>query len=104
MRAGVNDLVFDRHVVDATLQGVGFDEFDAADLGGFKLDRQLIHTRTERAWASHQVHHGFVGGKGCSALVGTHQACLCGVNPVFALIKQDKALGFVCHVDVVQKL
>ena len=100
--ARVDHFVLDRHVIGAALQGVGFDEFDAADIRGLELDRQFIHASGQLPGSRHQVHDGFMG-RVSQTGIAADQAGLRGVDTVFALVQQHKAPGFVRHVDVVQK-
>ena len=91
--------MLDDHVVSTALDRVGFDQFDAADIGRFKFDLQLILTIGQRSLTRQQGHQGFVGGESAPG-AACNQAGLRYIDTVGAFVQQNKALFLVRHVLV----
>ena len=101
--ANVLHLMLDLDGIRPTVQGVGLDQLDAAELRRLKAQHQLFAAVLELALARQQGHHGLVGGQAAASHTGD-QPGLRHVHAVFAVIQQYKIALLVGHVDVLEEL
>ncbi len=85
------------NVVSAAPERVGFDEFDAANIGRLELDLQFVLAVFQAAFARDRSHQRFVGGQ-CRAATAGDQPGLRNINPVGAFVEQDKTVVFIGRV------
>jgi hypothetical protein len=99
---GVDHVVPDRHHVAASLEGVGLDQLDAADLGRLELDLEPVLAVLQRELARHQAEHRQVIGQRRAALRGD-QAGLRLVEPAGRLVEQHDVLVAIGVVGLLQQ-
>ncbi len=97
--ARIDDVVLDRDVIGATLDGPGLDQLHAALCRRFEADADFIFTVLEFTRAGHHGHGGLVGGERA-----TDQAGLRHINALGAFVQQQKIAGLVGHVGVLEQL
>ena len=96
--ASVGHLGIDLDGIAAAGQGVGFDQFQTANIGGFKIKHQFVFSLFQGAFPC-EFHGGFVRCKRAA-----DQTCLSDVNASLAFVQQNKGFFAVNQVAKLQEL